>query len=434
MTMRQRIAISGSLLAMALAACSSSETTTSGSGGSGGHAGAAGAAGGLPTGGSAGAGGDIGGGAGSGGAGGATPDTAFLTGWWIDVDHPGELAGFASHGNTLVLATSAGWFAQEWMRHVIQEFLDEADANGIQVILGMTTGWDNAQDFSDTIAQFSTHHALYGWYLADEPEIQANADEIYGWLKTDPGYYALAKAADPNHPTFNMEYDLAVWDQGARRFYDVTDMIGMHNYPFWNVNPEPFGGGDARGQYDKWKLLLDDAEAYVKVGSIATCQGFGNNTTDPYRTPTFDELRYQAFSAVVQGQSRVLFWMYNDWGENDPVAVDNVNQMAEQIQSIGAEMNAGLSADPAVGVSQPGDSLAYRHGAVGQSHVILAVNIANRQDPAGATLDVELTLPAGSNVSEVEVVHENRTIAVSGDAFADTFAPFAVHIYRYLSP
>ena len=204
------------------------------------------------------------------------------------------------------------------------------------------------------------------------------------------------------------------------------NMIGTIHYPLRCISRGIFWRRCLRTQYDKWSFLLAEAKSFGKPVPIATCQGFGNNTTRPYRTPTLNELRYQAFSAVVQGIDKVLFWMYNGWGEKDPNAVNNVKNVVAQIQSIGAEMNAGTTFDPDITVNEGFDNLAYRYGTNGTSGVILAVNIANRSI-GGKNIIAEFTLPDGINVTSIEVLHENRTIPVSQGKFTDLFNPFAVH-------
>ena len=168
----------------------------------------------------------------------------FLTGWWIDVNRPQMLAQFGAEGNTLVNATSAGWFCPQ--PNVIKTFLDEAQKNNIKVILGMTNGWSTTQQFTDTIKAFKDHPALYGWYIADEPELASDEGAAkFAVLSTNPGYYNLIKQIDSVHPvfiSFNMVYDLNTWYNRVRKFYSVTNLIGMHNYPFWDVNPGEFSG------------------------------------------------------------------------------------------------------------------------------------------------------------------------------------------------
>ena len=377
-------------------------------------------------------------------------DSGILIGWWTDIYDTGKLAGYAQDGNTLVLGNGGGWYTDSWMRYYIKNFLDEAQRQNIKVIVSMTrnrhTPFDiPTKDFIDTINAFKNHSALYAWYLGDEPEGYDNNDGnrsddwqiTHDYLAIDPGFYGLAKAADPNHPifiSFNMIYDprQTYWDK-ILRFFDVTDVVGMHNYPFWNTpeNLPEFAGFDMRTQYDKWKLAFEDTMSKGKVDFIATCQGFGYNSHDSiYRDPTRKELRYQAFSAIVLGIKKVLFW-YDGWTN------DNVKELVRltigEAQSIGKEMSNGVTNNPDLGVSiTDRDKLVYRYGKDGDSYAILAVNIANRNSASGQNLsNVQFTLPAGIRPSQVEVIGENRIIPVNNGVFTDNFTRFEVHIYRF---
>ena len=99
----------------------------------------------------------------------------------------------------------------------------------------------SATDYVDTIEAFKDHPALYGWYIADEPELFDDDPEgwpvVHRYLDIDPGYYHLAKQADPNHPTYithNQEFipaDLPIY----QAFMQVTDITGIHQYPFWRI-------------------------------------------------------------------------------------------------------------------------------------------------------------------------------------------------------
>ncbi len=375
---------------------------------------------------------------------------SFQTGWWAEITEEAKLAGYAAEGDTLVLMDGGGWYADDWGRPSIQAYLDEAQKYGIRVIVSMThsnhtpDGVDPA-DFAATINAFKNHPALYGWYLGDEPELFDNHDADpgddwqipYGYLAAAPGYYGLAKAADPDHPvliSFNTIYNPydTYWARIAN-FMDVTDAVGMHSYPFWTPNPAEFSGGDARAQYDVWKYALEHTLATGRNPSdfIATCQGFGTNPYDSiYRDPTDAELRYQVFTAVVLGIGKVLFW-YDGWA--NAAMLNRVAQMTAQIQHIGAEMNAGVTNDPAVEVSiTDRNQLVYRYGSAGTRHVILAVNIANRDSASGQTLpDVGFKLPPGVLAKVVTVLEESRTLPVSNGYFYDSFSKFQVHAYAF---
>ena len=376
----------------------------------------------------------------------------FKTGWWMemyDTDYAASLAKYATEGNTLVLGNGGGWVTSASERIKIQRFLDEAQKYDIKVIVSLTKSRGTpysipVNEFTDTINAFKNHPALYGWYLGDEPEIYNNNDAnrsddwqiTHSYLATDPGYYYLAKVADPNHPvfiSFNMVYTpIETYWTKILNFFDVTDLVGMHNYPFWSVDQyvNEFYGTDTRTQYDKWKLAFEDTINRGKTGFIATAQGFGYNNNDAvYRDPTYNELRHQVFSAVVLGIDKVLFW-YDDWS-NDNVK-NLVRQMTLLEQQIGEEMNNGTTNDSRISVSiTDRDQLVYRYGISGSKQILLAVNIAGRKGSTNVSLNgVRFTIPGGYN-GPVVVVGENRTTvltAVNG-SFTDDFAPFAVHIY-----
>ncbi len=361
---------------------------------------------------------------------------AFQTGWWLRVNQPQMLAQFAAEGNTLILGESAIWYTNPG-DPTIKNFLDEAHKYGMKVILGMSKAEQMpTTNFVNAVNAHKNHPALYGWFIADEPE-------LYGWyihdyLAVNPGFYRLLKANDPNHPafiSFNQPYAGSLWTTNwnrIRQWYDVSDLVAIHAYSTYSTVPE-FGTAEARYFYDLWKQMMQDAQNYGKAGVIATCQGFGDNTYNPWKTPTYKEIRYAVFSAVVNGVDKILFWLYDGWGSKDPKAVDNVRKMVAQLQSVSPQMENGETNDPTIGVNQSVDKLAYRYGAEGNNHIIVAVNIANRMS-GGSYLDgVQFTLPIEANAQAVEVLHENRTIPVIGGRFTDSFAPFEVHIYKFVS-
>ncbi|HMA53629.1 MAG TPA: hypothetical protein VKT17_04170, partial [Acidobacteriota bacterium] len=148
------------------------------------------------------------------------------------------------------------------------------------------------------------------------------------------------------------------------------------------------------------------------------------------RNPTYAEYRQQIFSAIVLGIDRVLFW-YDKWAT--PAMKDLVDRMVGQIREIGPQMNNGITNDPRIEASvSDRDQLVYRYGVAGGRHVLLAVNIANRTKLSGATLsNVRFGLPSGVDSADITVLDENRTLAVVGREFTDTFVPFAVHIYIF---
>lgn len=371
-------------------------------------------------------------------------DVPFLTGWWTDITNIATITQYEMDGNTLLLADGGGWYTSPRNRAVIKDFLDEANKHGIRVLISLvretnTPSGIPPQEYIDTINAFKDHPALYGWYLGDEPEIYKNhdGDREDDWIIThdilasDPGYYRLAKENDPNHPvliSFNTIYEPydSYWDK-IDNFFDVVDLVGIHSYPFWSMHNE-FGGGTAREQFDVWKYTYERSRAAGKDDFVATVQGFGNNTTYPYRDPTYRELRFQVFSAIALGIDKVLYW-HDSWANSNTKNL--VKQMIGQTQGIGAEMNDGTTYDPQIKVSEPQDKLIYRFGIHNHRGIVLAVNTSGRRDSASQPLTVTYTLPSSVTTDTIRVLYEDRTLPVEHLQFTDTMDEFDVRIYSF---
>ncbi len=164
--------------------------------------------------------------------------------------------------------------------------------------------------------------------------------------------------------------------------------------------------------------------------------GFGyNENGDPQRGTrdlTLAEYRFHTFSAVALGADGFLYWMEED---ANATVHERVSQVIGEVQAIGYEMVHSITSDPQIAVSASPEDLVYRYGFQGGRHIILALNVANHDaidDNSGATLqDVRFPLPAHLAVDQVEVLHENRSIAVEDNSFTDTPGPFVVRAYAF---
>jgi PKD repeat protein len=339
-------------------------------------------------------------------------------GWYSDVTNVSALTTYASHGARFMLGAAAGWY---WPNQssIIKKYLDTAQSLGVKVILDIYQNVIEAHvsdsSFISLINTFKDHPALAGWYIADEPDLTSNPSATHTNVKH---YYDLLKQYD-NHPCL-IAY--CCGGSGAAPFQDVTDMEGFDFYPA-HTGDSTFGG-QIPESYDRWAKLLQFTATYNKTYHAAIPQGCNVNG---YRDMSDAEFRYHIFSGIVQGVDTLLFW-YDGWATSS--MVNHVNQMMDQISAVSTELgSAGKSFDPQVAVNQSATNLAYRYGVNGSSHVLLAVNIANRTS-GGKALTAQFTLPA--DVGSVDVLNENRKITVSNGVFTDEFAPFEVHIYRFI--
>lgn len=358
-------------------------------------------------------------------------------GWWVNVSTgQGRLAGYASNGMNFMHVNVATYYTPAQ----INAFLDEARALGIEASISLTRTehisypWTAAQ-VQSFVNALENNPAVWGWYLADEPDLADDPALCHTRLAADPGYYPAVKSADPAHPAW------IVLCGGINRFgnsllwNDVADIIAVDNYVSYGT--AEFENSDSRQSYDIWKSGVDWANTYNKKPFIAVVQGFGAGH-GLWDDMTLKEEMYNVMTAVVVGVQRILFWA-EEWADTDTNSAytfSMVGQVMRYLRDIRMEMGNGITSDPNITVSQnlvSQDKLIFRHGVNGISHVILAINIANRGSINGATLsNVQFTMPQGVRPTEVEVIGENRTLPVTNGVFTDTFNRFEVHAYRFM--
>jgi len=361
-------------------------------------------------------------------------NTSFSTGWWLDreADSPSIVTSRAQEGNTLMLL--AGWFVSTSQLSETIQYLDKAQAAGVQLIIGLEGGATPTMSDSamtTVINSLKVSPALYGYYIGDEPEMNVSAETLAARHATLLHYYQLIKSLDPNHPimiSFNQPYSEQDW-QNQMALYDATDILGIHAYPFWSTGGE-FGTREGRTIYDIWLRLKNNAASNNKSWAC-TMQGFGNGVS-PYKNPTLNELRYETFSAIALGCPVTLFWI-DSWGVKAGM-MDTVKTVIGTENQIATAMSNGVTNSGVTVSGVTTNQLVYRYGADGKKNVILAVNIANRTGSGTTLSNVSFTLPSSVSVTQVTVLGENRTIPVVNGSFTDTFKPFEVHIYSFTLP
>ena len=346
-------------------------------------------------------------------------------GWWVDLSDKPKLQTWATdYGLNFVHLNWAldGYIeAPAWYSIAnIRAFLDEAQKYGIVSSISISRvafGGVNDTVFSTFVNGLKDHPALWGWYIGDEPELYS------GNHQNLQHYYPLCKQLDPAHVAWIVN-SVKV----ATSYADVTDLYAINMYPRSSSSLE-FGDLWLRQSYDFWKTSYDLAKTNSKLPFLILPQGMGAGYLK-YGDMTINELRYHVFTIVVQGIDKILLWTHTE--SNDTMKARG-NQTIKQIMEIKGEMENGTT-NSGLTVSQPATNLTYRYGVKGTSHVILAVNIANRGSASGLTLsNVRFTLPTGIRPSQVEVLNEGRTLPVTNGVFTDTFSKFAVHVYRFVA-
>ena len=352
----------------------------------------------------------------------AAQNKELLVGWWTNPGSSSAWPGYASNGVNFLHFSGATYYSPSQ----VNSYLNTAQSLGMKVSVSMTISqnvsypWTGSQ-FTTFVNGIKSHPAIWGWYLADEPDLASDPALAHSRLLTDPGYYPLVKAADPNRPAW-----LVLSGSVKSGWNDVADSVAIDLYPSYGT--AEFQNSQTRGSYDTWRSGLNWANTYNKKPFVAVVQGFGagHGLWDDLTLP---EMKYHVMTAVVQGVDKILFWC-DEWANSWTLNI--AGQVQRMIRDMRTEMENGIPNDPSIVVSQPTTSLAYNHGANGNRHAILAVNIANRSSISGATLsNVQFTLPAGVTTTQVDVLDENRSIPVTNGSFTDTFNPFQVHAYVF---
>jgi hypothetical protein len=357
-----------------------------------------------------------------------TARAEILMGWYTEVNNSEAWPGHAANGCNFFHLSGANWFRPA----EVKAKLDIVQSLGGKASVDMkrTSGLPelDLSEYTNFINHVKTHPAVWGWYIADEPDLcperRLSVETCRHRLAINPGWYRLTKSLDPARYAW-----LVLANKISPGWNDCADIIALDTYPVYYGYPG-FEAKELRHQPDLMKSGLDWAEAYNKKPFIAVVQAFGGYGN--WTVPNFPQMKYQVFSALVQGV-KVILWFHDGW------ASDNLKRMAAQVQriikDISPQMDMGTKNDRTVTMNQnlvAQDRIIFRYGLVGEIGAILAVNVANRDSANGEMLsNVQFTLPVGVRPSQVEVLGENRTLPVNNGEFADNFNPFEVHIYRF---
>jgi hypothetical protein len=351
-------------------------------------------------------------------------------GWYTQANNSGAWVRHANNGCNFFHLDGANWLKAAEVKaklEIIQSLggkasIDMKRASGLPEL--------SLSDYMNFVNTVKNHPSVWGWHIADEPDLcperRLSVEQCYQRLALNPGWYRLTKSLDPNRYVW-----LVLANQISPGWNDCADIIGLDSYPV-HSGYTGFETKALRFQPDLMKSGLDWAERFDKKPFVAVVQGFGGHR--PWTDPNLAQMKYQVFSALVQGV-KVILWFHDDWANNR--VKDVTAQVQRMIREIRPQMDMGTRNDPAVAVGHgvvAREKLIFRYGLVGNLGAILAVNVSNRDKVKGETLsNVQFILPAGVRPSQVEVLGENRSLPVTNGAFSDDFKSFEAHIYRFFT-
>jgi hypothetical protein len=140
--------------------------------------------------------------------------------------------------------------------------------------------------------------------------------------------------------------------------------------------------------------------------------------------PSFEQSRFMAYDAVIHGASGVLWWGL--WYTGGPYAVwQGISAVARELDALSDFLVLDDASSP-VSVEPP--DLECRLKEAGPHVCLIAAN------PTDRPLEAEFLAPSFQGVGAFEVLWEDRRVEARGDTLADTFGPYAVHVYLRAEP
>ncbi len=309
---------------------------------------------------------------------------------------------------------------------LVQTYLDEADKQGIKIVLSVSVFLDGAQPFQyekatpgfgslqEVVNTYKSHPALLAWYLNDEM-----SDWFISQLKKR---YDWIKANDPQHPVYQVLYA----GQPFERHLPSTDIIGSDKYPNF---------GDSRESYLEspiWSVttLTDSVQSAVLESRpvwmvVSCCSKVNAKEFDP-RPPTYQEVLCMSYQAVIHG-SRGLFYFVANWMNDDGEAQWQVMTQAGRHLSGIQNIFLGTDLPDSLQVTTSDTQVsAITREAEGKVYV-LAVN------PFEKDIDCTFKLPPACTTKSVSVETPGmpaKTLNVSHGSFRETIEPNGVRVYR----
>jgi len=347
-----------------------------------------------------------------------------------------------------------------WLQPASPKLLEEYKALGVNVFMGgmdsypspRGKAWLDAlwQAGLYAIIEFSEqavtdglykHPAVIGWHHMDEPDLM-NSEQT-GPVATPEvvaASFARIRELQPAHRVFlnlsqSVSYERfvgkAVSDDAYPKYLRGCDVVQYDIYP---CNSFPDGGERlhlvAKGldRLNRW------AEGKKMLGFAIETNKYTKPGTEGSRAPTAEEFETQVWMAVVHGATYLNLFCHSWSKELDPKKDLEVSgiyphikavlpRITGELKSLAKVIHSPTVKDKVAVTPTMGSRVDVLVKELDGATYILAVNMFKK--PEKATFAVQ-----GLEAGKVEVLFENRTLDLKGGAFADDFAPYAVHRYK----
>lgn len=154
-------------------------------------------------------------------------------------------------------------------------------------------GPDAFEKAAGYIKEMRDNPALLAWYTNDELGSE--------WLPKLGEMYTQVKQLDPNHPTFQVLYQMGI----LQKYFDVTDILG--------ADPYPVGSADLTKTSTNTRVTMAAAHGARGVWIVPQLMDWAVYHEDraPH-PPSLDEMRNQAYQAIINGATGLIWYSYYD--------------------------------------------------------------------------------------------------------------------------
>jgi hypothetical protein len=282
--------------------------------------------------------------------------------------------------------------------------------------------------------------AIGMWKAIDEPwwvKVPPSALQFSYCRMTargDPSWCAGEQPLDPGRLWVTIEAPRGAASDLAP-YTAVTDVHGVDDYPVTIANPSP----DLH-QVGEWTSTLASITPAAPVWTtLQVCATGSRDASGNFVLPTFQQERYMAYDAIVNGARALAFYGGNQaacWNSTDTqygwswtfwqsVLRPLVQQLSARSPLAPALLNTSTTAS--VASNDPTTEAIARQGATVDELWVVAA----RSGPGSVPVTFS-GLP--SWVGSGTVYTENRSVAAANGSLTDTFGQWDVHVYRFFEP
>jgi hypothetical protein len=312
------------------------------------------------------------------------------------------------------------------------EFYAAAQRHGIKLYIA-SNGGANCMGVDEVlfdVVREEGQPALLAWYLADDTASHVGAEEL-------GRVHRAIRDVDPAHITVQADAVGAPAPEAPQgspsRYTDYvrsTDGFLPELYPIRDDSDRGVPQIITDMQAVTRDIAAADAGPKTVWAIVQYFQGWGWP-----RWPTRDELWAMSYLSIIHGAHGMTWYTYGGWGENhgvtdNPEVWGNICALAGELSTLQDALSERTGPQPLPAqILQGPERDAQGHPSISlllKEHegqcTLLAAN--------SSRAEVTARIAAGQGKA-LNLPFEGRTVQADAEGFQDTFAPYAVHVYRW---